>query len=157
MGQDFGQEREWSEARELDWFLLGEKFNAGMKAYVRDLLEMYRNYPCLYEIDNSWKGFEWMNADDADRSIYTWVRRDENDRKNLLFIVNMTPIRWDNYIVPVPKYKKYKLVLNSDDEQYAGWGNKAPEEIMADKVPCGFQKNSIKVDMTPYTALVYEF
>ena len=157
MGQDFGQEREWSEARELDWFLLGEKFNSGMKEYVKDLLEMYRNYPCLYEIDNSWKGFEWMNADDADRSIYSWVRRDENDRKNLLFIVNMTPIRWDNYIVPVPKYKKYKLVLNSDEEKYAGWGNKAPEEIHSDKVPCGFQKNSIKVDMTPYTALVYEF
>ncbi len=158
MGQDFGQEREWSEARELDWFLLGEKNNAGMKEYVRELLEMYRKYPCLYEIDNSWKGFEWMNADDADRSIYSWVRRPENDNgKNLLFILNMTPIKWEKYMVAVPKYKKYKLVLNSDETRFAGWGNTVPAEIQSDKIPCCYQKNSITIDVPPYTALVYEF
>ena len=158
MGQDFGQEREWSEARELDWFLLGEKNNAGMKEYVRELLEMYRRYPCLYEIDNSWKGFEWMNADDADRSIYSWVRRAEKDEgKNLLFILNMTPIKWEKYMVAVPKYKKYKLVLNSDETRFAGWGNTVPTEIQSDKIPCCYQKNSITIDVPPYTALVYEF
>ena len=157
MGQDFGQEREWSEARELDWYLLGEKNNAGMKAYVKELLEMYRKYPCLYEIDNSWKGFEWMNADDADRSIYSWVRRGEKDGKNLLFILNMTPMKWENYMVAVPKNKKYKLVLNSDEERFAGWGNSVPSEIHSDKVPCCFQKYSMSLDVPPYTALVYEF
>ena len=157
MGQDFGKEREWSEERELDWFLLGEKNNAGMKAYVRDLLELYRSHPCLYAIDNSWKGFEWMNADDADRSIYSWVRRDETGKKNLLFILNMTPIKWENYQVPVPKNKKYKLVLNSDEERYAGWGKPVPAEIQADKKPCGLQQNSISLDVPPYTALVFEF
>ncbi|MCQ2525630.1 MAG: 1,4-alpha-glucan branching protein GlgB [Lachnospiraceae bacterium] len=157
MGQDFAQEREWSEARELDWFLLGEKNNSGMKNYVRDLLEMYRNYPCLYRIDNSWKGFEWMNADDADRSIYSWVRRDETGKKNLLFILNMTPIRWENYMVPVPKNKKYKLVLNSDEEKYAGWGKPVSAELQANKKPCCQQQYSVTLDINPYTALVYEF
>lgn len=75
MGQDFGQEREWSEARELDWFLLQEPLNRGMKEFMGELLKMYRKYPCLYTIDNSWKGFEWMNADDKDRSTYTFIRR----------------------------------------------------------------------------------
>ena len=127
-------------------------------AYVRELLEMYRRYPCLYEIDNSWKGFEWMNADDADRSIYSWVRRPENDNgKNLLFILNMTPIKWEKYMVAVPKYKKYKLVLNSDETRFAGWGNTVPTEIQSDKIPCCYQKNSITIDVPPYTALVYEF
>ena len=60
-------------------------------------------------------------------------------------------------MVAVPKYKKYKLVLNSDEERYAGWGNAAPAEIQADKVPCCYQKNSITLDVPPYTALVYEF
>ena len=157
MGQDFGQEREWSEARELDWFLLGEKNNAGMKAYVRDLLSLYRKYPCMYEIDNSWKGFEWMNADDADRSIYTWVRRAQSDGRELLFILNMTPIKWEKYVVPAPKCKKFKLVLNSDDEIYGGWGNRVPDEIMAVKQPCCLQKYSLTVDVPPYTALVFEY
>ena len=68
MGQDFGQEREWSEARELDWFLLQEDLNRGLHDYVKNLLELYNKYPCLYEIDNSWDGFEWLNCDDKDRS-----------------------------------------------------------------------------------------
>ena len=75
MGQDFGQEREWSEERELDWFLLGEKNNRGLQSYVKELLKLYRKYPAFYEIDDSWDGFEWMNADDADNSVYSFVRR----------------------------------------------------------------------------------
>ena len=157
MGQDFGQEREWSEARELDWFLLGEKNNAGMKEYMRELLEMYRKYPCLYRIDDSWKGFEWMNADDADRSIFSFVRRDGTGKKSLLFILNMTPMKWENYVVPVPKAGEYKLVLNSDEERFGGWGNKAPEKIRSVKEHCVFQENTIKLDMNPYSALVYTF
>jgi len=157
MGQDFGQEREWSEARELDWFLLGEKNNAGMKEYMRELLEMYRKYPCLYRIDDSWKGFEWMNADDADRSIFSFVRRDGTGKKSLLFILNMTPMKWENYVVPVPKPGEYKLVLNSDEARFGGWGSSAPEKLRSVKEHCVFQENTIKLDMNPYSALVYTF
>ena len=157
MGQDFGQEREWSEARELDWFLLGEKNNAGMKEYMRELLEMYGKYPCLYRIDDSWKGFEWMNADDADRSIFSFVRRDGTGKKSLLFILNMTPMKWENYVVPVPKAGEYKLVLNSDEERFGGWGSRAPEKLKSVKEHCVFQENTIKLDMNPYSALVYTF
>ncbi|MDE5747687.1 MAG: 1,4-alpha-glucan branching protein GlgB, partial [Acetatifactor sp.] len=90
MGQDFGQEREWSEERELDWFLLEERNNLGMHHFVRDLLALYRKSPCMYENDNSWKSFEWMNADDADRSTYSFVRKSESGRNNLLFVMNLT-------------------------------------------------------------------
>ncbi|MCR4792288.1 MAG: 1,4-alpha-glucan branching protein GlgB [Lachnospiraceae bacterium] len=157
MGQDFGQEREWSEARELDWFLLGEKNNAGMKEYMKALLEVYRKYPCLYRVDDSWKGFEWMNADDSDRSIYSFVRRDETGKKNLLFILNMTPMKWEKYVVPVPVSGEYKLVLNSDEERFGGWGSKAPEKIKSEKQDCVSQKNTITLDMNPFSALVYVF
>ena len=104
MGQDFGQEREWSEARELDWFLLQEPLNRGMKEFMGELLKMYRKYPCLYTIDNSWKGFEWMNADDKDRSTYTFIRRTKGGRNNLLFVLNMTPMTWENYQISVPVF-----------------------------------------------------
>ena len=157
MGQDFGQEREWSEARELDWFLLGEKNNQGMKEYVKELLKMYRKYPALYEFDNSWDGFEWMNADDKDNSVYSFVRRSSTGKNSLLFVLNMTPIKREKYRVPVPAKKKYKLLLNSDDERFGGFGNVVPAEVTARTFPYHYQEQSIMVDLPPYAALVFVF
>ncbi len=97
MGQDFGQEREWSEARELDWFLLQNPLNKGMHDFVKELLTIYRKYPAMYTIDNGWEGFEWLNADDKERSVYSFYRKDETGKKNVLFVINMTPMMWENY------------------------------------------------------------
>ena len=97
MGQDFGQEREWSEERELDWFLLGETLNKGLHEYMKELLKVYRKYPCMYEFDNSWDGFEWLNCDDKDRSTYSFIRKASNGKNSLLFVINMTPIAWEDY------------------------------------------------------------
>ena len=157
MGQDFGQEREWSEERELDWYLLGEKLNQGVHTYVKELLKLYRKYPALYEIDNNWDGFEWMNADDAEHSTYCFVRKCSSGKNNLLFVLNMTPMKWENYIVPVPKKKKYKLLLNSDEERFGGWGNEIPAEIMAEKKPYHYKDYSISFDLPPYGAAVFLF
>ena len=157
MGQDFGQEREWSEERELDWFLLGEKNNRGLQSYVKELLKLYRKYPAFYEIDDSWDGFEWMNADDADNSVYSFVRRSHTGTNSLLFVLNMTPVKREGYRVPVPAKKKYKLLLNSDEEQFGGWGNEIPKEIMAEKEPCHYKDYSISFDLPPYGAAVFVF
>lgn len=157
MGQDFGQEREWSEERELDWYLLGEKLNQGVHTYVKELLKLYRKYPALYELDNTWDGFEWMNADDAEHSTYCFVRKCSSGKNNLLFVLNMTPMKWENYTVPVPKKKKYKLLLNSDEERFGGWGNEIPAEIMAEKKPYHYKDYSISFDLPPYGAAVFLF
>ncbi|MCM1099779.1 MAG: 1,4-alpha-glucan branching protein GlgB [Clostridium sp.] len=157
MGQDFGQEREWSEARELDWFLLGEKNNLGMHEWVKELLLMYNKYPALYEFDNCWDGFEWMNADDADRSTYSFVRKSSTGRNSLLFVLNMTPVKWENYQVPVPKKKKYKLILNSDEERFGGWGNEIPAVLNAVAEPCHYHDYSISFDLPAYCAAVFVF
>ena len=156
-GQEFGQEREWSEARELDWFLLGEKSNAGMQEYVKTLLLLYRKYPALYELDDSWAGFEWMNADDAEESVFSFVRKSSTGTNSLLFVLNMTPVKREEYRVPVPRKKKYKLLLNSDEERFGGWGNELPAEIMAQKVPYHFHDYSLTLDLPPYGAAVYVF
>ena len=157
MGQEFGQEREWSEARELDWFLLENDLNKGMHDYVKELLQIYRKYPCLYENDNSWAGFEWLNCDDKDRSVYSFFRKSENGKNELLFILNMTPMKWENYVVGVPKKKKYKLLLNSDDTKFAGDGNVIPKELAAEAKPCNNKKYSITFDLPPYTAAIFLF
>ncbi|MCR4727241.1 MAG: 1,4-alpha-glucan branching protein GlgB [Lachnospiraceae bacterium] len=157
MGQEFGQEREWSEERELDWFLLQNELNSGLKYYVSKLLDIYRDYPCMYNYDNSWKGFEWLNADDKDRSTYSFIRRTDTDKRCLLFVCNMTPMRWENYKLGVPKEGKYKLILNSDDRDFGGKGNEVEKEPVAKKESCNGKEWSIDLDLPPYSALVFEF
>lgn len=157
MGQDFGQEREWSEARELDWFLLGEKNNQGMHDYVKELLKLYRKYPALYEQDDSWAGFEWLNADDAENSVYSFVRKSSTGRNSLLFVLNMTPIRREGYRIALTKNKKYKLLLNSDEERFGGWGNELPAEFTAEKKPFHYHDYSATLNLPPYGSAVYVF
>lgn len=159
MGQDFGQEREWSEERELDWKLLGEPLNKGMHDYVKELLKIYSKYPCLYEIDNDWAGFEWLNADDAERSTFSFCRKAESGRNNLLFVLNMTPIERKDYKVGVPKKKKYKLILNSDEERFGGKGGAIAAELTAvkEKEQVNYKDYSITFDLPGYGAAVFVF
>lgn len=157
MGQDFGQEREWSEERELDWYLLDNDLHRGVHEYVKELLKIYNKYPCMYEFDNCWDGFEWLNCDDKDRSTYSFYRKSSTGRNNVLFIINMTPMRWENYKLGVPKKKKYKLILNSDDVRFGGQGTQIPEEIMAVKEECDYKDYSITLDIPAYTALTFVF
>ena len=112
MGQDFGQLREWSEARELDWYLLGEENHQKLQQYVSDLLHIYRKYPALYGADNDPSAFEWINANDGDRSIFSFVRKSPTRRNNILVVCNFTPVARPDYRVGVPKKKQYKLIMN---------------------------------------------
>ena len=157
MGQDFGQEREWSEDRELDWQLLSDDLHRGVHDYVKGLLEIYNKYPCMYEFDNCWDGFEWLNCDDKDRSTYSFYRKSSDGKNNVLFIINMTPMRWENYKLGVPKKKKYKLILNSDDTRFGGQGAQVPEEIMAVKEECNYKDYCITLDVPAYSALTFVF
>ena len=126
---------------------------------MKELLHLYRKYPCLYEIDNEWAGFEWLNADDSERSTYSFYRKAENGKNNLLFVLNMTPMMREGYKVGVPKKKKYKLLLNSDEERFGGNGNVIPAEINAVKETeqVNYKDYSITFDLPPYGAAVFVF
>ena len=158
MGQEFGQEREWSEARELDWYLLEKPLNSGTKKYMEELLKIYRKYPCMYEIDNNWEGFEWINADDKNRSIYSFFRKCEGDKKKLLFVLNMTPVRYQGFRVGVPNAGTYKLLLNSEEEKYGGFGyTKMPASIKAVQGDCDYKPYYLEFELPAYGGLVFEF
>ncbi len=157
MGQDFAQLREWSEARELDWYLLAEEPHQQLQAFTRDLLHLYRKNKALYECDASWEGFEWINADDGFRSIYSFVRRSKDGKKNLLFVCNFTPMARPDYRVGVPRRKQYKLILNSDEKQYGGEGKERPTVYKAEKSECDGREYSFAYDLPPYGVAVFEF
>ncbi len=157
MGQDFGQDEEWNEAKELSWELLEDPLHMGMQTYMKKMLEIYRKYACLYEIDNSWDGFEWMDADDTKNSIYSYVRKAENGKNNILVILNMTPMERKDYKIAVPNAGKYKLLLNSSDTQFGGTGYPVPKEVNSQKEVCHGKDYSISVDLAPYAALFFVF
>ena len=155
-GQDFAQEREWSAARELDWFLLGEELNRGMHDYMKELLSLYRKSRCMWEVDNDWTCFEWINCDDNENSVYSFIRKSVDGKKKLLFIFNFTPIKRENYSVGVPGRKKAKLILNSDDKRFAGFGNELPEAVTPVKDTCDYRPYKLTLTLPPFSAQVYE-
>ncbi|MCI6857833.1 MAG: 1,4-alpha-glucan branching protein GlgB, partial [Eubacterium sp.] len=157
MGQDFGQHREWSEKRELDWFLLEKERNSQLQTFVRDLIHLYRNNKCLYEYDCWPEGFEWINANDGDRSIFSFVRHSASGKNNLLFVVNFTPVDRPKYRVGTTCRRKHTLVLNSDDKKYGGSGKKRPKEYKPVKKEADNRKYSIAYKLPAYGVAVFKF
>ena len=157
MGQDFGQLREWSEERELDWYLMEEPRHRQLNEYFRELLHIYRKYPAMYEQDSDWNGFEWINADDADRSIYSFVRKSKNGKNSLLFVCNMTPVARDDYRVGVPKKGTYHLLLNSNEARFGGTeaDKSRPVSYKAVKSECDGREYSISYPLPPFGVAVF--
>ena len=157
MGQDFAQLREWSEERELDWYLLAEEPHQQIQAFCRDLLNLYRKNKALYELDQDPEGFEWINKDDTFRSIFSFVRHSKDNKKNLLFVCNFTPVERTDYRVGVPRRRQYKLILDSEDKKYGGEGAEKPLIYKAEKQECDHRDYSFAYPLPGYGVAVFEF
>ena len=157
MGQEFGQYQEWSEARELDWYLTAESSHRELRDYVKELLKMYKKYPALYATDHTDGAFEWINADDACRSIYSFIRKSPTGRNNLLFVINCTPVARDDYRVGVPKKKQYRLVLNSKDPKFGGDVPVEKTVYMAQKKECDGREFSFAYPLPAYGVAVFTY
>lgn len=155
MGQDFGQFHEWDEKTALDWYLADEPLNADLQSYVKDLLQLYRKYPALYELDYDWDGFQWINANDGDRSIFSFVRSSRDHKRSLLFVINFTPVERPDYRVGVPKRGTYTLVLDDSHGLYKR-GDKAPA-FRSVKKECDGQDYSIAFPLPAYGTAVFRF
>ena len=121
MGSELAQYQEWSHDRSLDWHLLEHALHSGVQDLVRDLNDLYRKTPALYELDFSDTGFEWIEWNDRDNSILSWIRRDKSGGF-VICITNFTPVARDNYRIGVPQAGDFIELLNTDAEQYGGSG-----------------------------------
>ena len=155
MGQDFGQLHEWDEKVSLDWHLTEEDLHKDLQNYVRDLLHIYQKYPALYESDDDWDGFSWINANDGDRSIYSFVRYAKNHKKSLLFVCNFTPVARPDYRVGVPKRGNYTVILDNEHGSYKT-GEKAPV-LKAVKSECDGQPYSVSLPLPAYGTAILRF
>ena len=150
MGQEFGQWNEWSEKRALDWYLLEDESHTELKDFTKKCLKLNKNYPCLYATDYSSEGFRWINANDKDNSVLSFMRISPDGKKNLLFVLNFTPVERDSFRIGVPFKTKYKLVLGDNEADQK-------KTLTAVKGDCDGYPQSLLVDLHKYGIAVYEF
>lgn len=156
MGQEFGQLREWSEARSLDWFLLEQPLHKKMQKWVADLNHLYTTYDACYYNDNDQMGFEWTKVDDANTSIIAFVRRGKTAKNQLLFVCNFVPVERKDYWIGVPCLTEYEEIINSDAKMYGGSGTKNGT-VKAFEEKCDRMPYAISIDIAPLSMMVFKY
>ena len=153
MGSEFGQRSEWNHDEQLDWELLKEPLHDSLRRYVGDLNRVYRDYPALYELDCSADGFSWIDADDANHSIYKFCRFARNG-ETIVVVLNFSPEPQYDYCVGVPHPGKFVELLNSDAEIYGGSNIGNPGAIKVTDETQNGQPYCIRINVPPLGMLV---
>ena len=153
MGTEFGQFIEWKELEQLDWFLLAYDKHPQMKQYTADLNRFYASHPPMYQIDNSWDGFTWCYADDAENSIFSFIRTDKAGNR-IMAVINFTPNYHERYRVGMPKAGVLREVFNSDSFQYAGSGKGNGDRVISTQdIPHQNQRYSAELTVPPLACI----
>ena len=153
MGADFGQLREWSHDRQLDWRLFDEPGHAGLVALVRDLNAVYRDEPALHATDATPSGFEWLVVDDRDNSVFAYVRRSEGARP-IIVALNMTPEPRPFYSIGVPQAGFWREILNTDAACYGGTNTGNLGGAQTREAPAHVHAQSLELVLPPLSAIV---
>lgn len=156
MGSEFGQWNEWNENRSLDWHLLNYPTHVGLQRWVRDLNHFYRRESALYSQDFSPEGFQWIEPNDADQSVFTYIRRSENG-SFLVIALNFTPVPRMNFRVGVPEHGHYQEVLNSDAALYGGGNVGNYGGVSAEAIPWNGFWHSLNVNIPPLGAVILKY
>lgn len=153
MGGEFGQWQEWTHERSLDWHLLDNQYHRGMQKWISDLNRFYRSEPAVYERDFSHEGFGWIDCNDYEKSIITFMRHGHGDGRSVIIVCNFTPTPSHNYRIGVPRRGFWREVLNSDAREYAGsgQGNLGGRETVP--VPCHNYRQSLSLTIPPLSVM----
>ena len=155
MGGEFAQDREWDYNGSLSWHLLNDPMHRGVQNAVRDLNRIYRDTPALYEQDYSPEGFEWIDADNADESVFTFIRKAKNSDEMVVAVSNFTPVPRENFKVGVPKGGRYVEVFNSDAEIYGGSGMGNMGGVNATEEGWNNRPYSISITVPPLSTVMF--
>jgi 1,4-alpha-glucan branching enzyme len=149
MGCEFGQTREWSHDRSLDWHLLEQPLHAGLRAFVRDLNRIYAAEPALHQCDFESSGFQWLDCNDTDNSVVSLVRRGTNPDDFLVAVFNFTPVSRQGYTVGVPAAASYDELLNSDAATFGGSNTGNGGTVVPDATPSHGFAQSLRLTLPP--------
>lgn len=153
MGNELGQTLEWNHDAQLQWDLLKYEKHAGIQSLYRDLNRLYRDVPALHVFDCDSQGFEWIDHENADQSILSFVRKGRNQQGKVYAVCNFTPLPRENFRLGVKDEGYYKLLLNTDDKAY--WGSEFPvlQDMTAEKLAWNHQSHSITINIPPLATL----
>lgn len=157
MGQEFAQEREWSEQRGLDWELLEDRQHKQMQDYMKALWTLYQEQPALYEMDYDPAGFEWINHMEYDKSMLTFIRKGKKRDTTLVFVCNFSDVAYPKYQMGVPYPGKYKEIFNSDAKKFGGSGVVNARVKASKKEECDERKHSIVINVAPLSVQIFSF
>ena len=153
MGAEIAQEKEWNHDQSLHWHLLEQPRHRGVQLLVRDLNRVYRETDALHQLDFSSEGFEWIDYQDADSSVFCWLRR-ANDGSFVICISNFTPLVRSGYRLGVPQAGSYVELLNTDSVKYGGSGVGVAAEIQAESIGAHGRSHSLQIDLPPLATLM---
>ncbi len=158
MGTEFGQWNEWADSKELDWHLLDQVEHQQLLHFSESVNWFYRNHPGLYSSDFVYKGFEWIHEQDAEHSIYAFLRKSHpvHLEAPLLFIFNFTPVPRQDYPIGIPEDGLYRKCFDSDEQQYGGAGYNQQEEIWSEASSSQGRPHRLLVNLPPLGALVFQ-
>jgi 1,4-alpha-glucan branching enzyme len=154
MGGEFGQEREWSEGRSLDWHLLDDPLHGGVHRFVRDLNALYLAEPAFWETDFSHEGFDWIDFRDVEQTVVAYLRRGMVTGGELVFACNFTPLPRHGYRLGVPRAGTYRELLNSDAVEYGGSGIGNWGAVESEEVPEHGRAHSLCMTLPPLSIVV---
>jgi len=156
MGGEFGQRREWTHDGELEWWVCDLEGHAGLQRLVSQLNRVYRGAPALYQQDFTPAGFEWVVADDAERSVFAFVRKACDGHPPLLVVSNLTPVPRTNYVLGVPQGGYWRELINTDAVEFggSGWGNLGGVESAP--VRSHGRMQSVCITLPPLSTLIFE-
>ncbi len=156
MGSEFGQTSEWNHNESLPWWLLQFPVHSGLQTLVKELNWLYRREPSLYEVDDSFEGFEWIDIQDTEASVITFVRYARDRRDFIVFVCNFTPVpRW-NYRVGVPKPGLYREILNTDAGMFAGSNMGNGGSVMATDIRAHGRPASLNITLPPLGVVAFK-
>jgi 1,4-alpha-glucan branching enzyme len=156
MGGEFGQWNEWNHDTSLDWHLLDHSPHQGLQRWVRDLNTAYRGEPALHQLDCDSAGFEWVDANDSEASVLSFLRKSKDPAEQLLVVANFTPVPRHNYRVGVPEGGRWDEILNSDAPLYGGSGQGNFGGVDAAPVPCHGRPYLLTVTVPPLGMVVFK-
>ncbi|TJZ51770.1 1,4-alpha-glucan branching protein GlgB [Sphingobacterium olei] len=153
MGGEFGQTSEWNVNQSLDWHLLDYAPHKGMHQYIKQLNEIYKSEPALYEKAFSGDGFEWLEYGDNDNSVLAFIRKGFIPSSDVIIALNLTPIVRQDYRIGVPESGNWEVIFNSDDISFFGSGMETPN-AKSEQIPWMHKANSIKINLPPLGGLI---
>mgnify|MGYP000713289320 CR=1 FL=1 len=156
-GSEFGQVSEWNFQQSLEWHLLDYDVHKGAQTLVKELNKLYRKEPALHKKQFSFDGFEWINHNDHENSVISYMRKSDDEKDLVIIVCNLTPIPRENYRIGVPKSGKLKELFNSDRTEFNGSGNYLNKILKTDSIKWDGRENSIELNLPPLAMIALKY